>query len=47
LKWHFGINDLKELDLCTECGNCEEACTQHLPILQRFEKMKQVYGKTA
>lgn len=47
LKWHFGIDDLSELDKCTSCGNCEQACTQHLPILQRFEEMKQVFGQSA
>ncbi|MBW7996419.1 MAG: aldo/keto reductase [Candidatus Glassbacteria bacterium] len=47
LKWHFGIHDLKELELCTKCGNCEQACTQHLPILQRFEEMKEVYANPA
>lgn len=47
LKWHYGIDNLEELELCTECGQCEKACTQHLPILQRFEEMKRVYGKPA
>jgi uncharacterized protein len=47
LKWHFGIDDLSELERCTSCGNCEEACTQHLPILQRFEEMKVVFGQSA
>ena len=46
LKWHYGIDNLDELDLCTSCGDCETACTQHLPILQRFEEMKKVYGKS-
>ncbi len=47
LKWYFGIDDLSELELCTSCGNCETACTQHLPILQRFEEIKEVYAQSA
>ena len=39
LKWHWGTS-ISELDRCTECGQCEAACTQHLPILERFEKVK-------
>lgn len=40
LYWHWGKN-INELDLCTACGECEEACTQHLPILERFEQLKE------
>ena len=48
LRWHWGIGDAAEvLEACTECRYCEEACTQHLPILERFEKMKQLQGKGA
>lgn len=43
LKWHYGIDNLDKLDLCTSCGECETACTQHLPILQRFEEIKRIY----
>ena len=39
LKWHWGTS-IAELDRCTECGQCEAACTQHLPILERFEQLK-------
>jgi predicted aldo/keto reductase-like oxidoreductase len=39
LKWHWSVN-IKELDKCISCGKCEEACTQHLPILERFELLK-------
>ena len=24
---------------CTECGNCEEACTQHLDVVDRLVEM--------
>lgn len=38
LRWHWGI-DLEDnfLDKCTECGLCEDACTQKLPICQRLK----------
>ena len=39
LKWHWGTK-LSELDRCTACGYCESVCTQHLPILRRFEALK-------
>ncbi len=39
LKWHWGT-DISVLDRCTECRRCEDACTQHLPILDRFEALK-------
>ncbi len=39
LKWHWGIS-IDELDRCTQCGQCEAACTQHLPILERFGELK-------
>ena len=39
LKWHWAVRP-SELDKCTECRQCEEACTQHLPILERFELIK-------
>ncbi|RKX93802.1 MAG: aldo/keto reductase [Spirochaetes bacterium] len=40
LKWHWGTH-IDVLDRCTECRMCEDACTQHLPILQRFEELKE------
>ena len=39
LKYYWGT-DIAELERCTECGQCEAACTQHLPILERFEELK-------
>lgn len=42
LKWHWGIQDVEgTLALCTQCGHCVEVCTQHLPILDRFEEIKE------
>ena len=40
LNWHWGL--LKErgyYEQCTECGQCEQACTQHLPIIQRIKEV--------
>jgi hypothetical protein len=44
LKYHWGV-DIKDLEKCTECRHCIEVCTQHLPILERFEKLKQVVAE--
>lgn len=43
LKWHYGIEDAGQLDLCTSCGSCEQVCTQRLPILERFEQIRKAY----
>lgn len=39
LKYHWGT-DISELDKCTQCLKCERACTQKLPIMDRFEDLK-------
>jgi predicted aldo/keto reductase-like oxidoreductase len=39
LKYHWSTS-IDELDRCTSCGACEAACTQKLPILERFEDLK-------
>ena len=37
LRWHWGISlDGDIAAECTQCGQCEEACTQKLPILARL-----------
>jgi uncharacterized protein len=36
LKWHWGISG-EEAATCIECGQCEEACTQHLDIIDRLK----------
>lgn len=45
LKWHWGTG-IHELERCTECRLCEEACTQHIPVLERFEELKRAIEKT-
>jgi len=32
---------ISELEKCIECGECEDACTQHLPIIERFQILKE------
>ncbi len=42
MKYHWGIRDVSlAIEACTECRQCEEACTQHLPILERFDELRQ------
>ena len=38
LKWHWSL-PADAAALCTECGACEEACTQHLPIRERLKSI--------
>ncbi len=38
LKWHWGV-PAEETATCIECGQCEEACTQHLPIIERLKEI--------
>ncbi len=46
MQYHWGISDVRELlAACTACRECEEKCTQRLPILARFEEMKQAASK--
>jgi predicted aldo/keto reductase-like oxidoreductase len=35
LKWHWGIAPDVAAQ-CLECGDCEHACTQHLPVIERM-----------
>ena len=41
LKWHWGITP-EAAQACTECGACEEKCTQHLPICDRLKEIGQL-----
>ncbi|MHC4394173.1 MAG: aldo/keto reductase [Planctomycetota bacterium] len=41
LRWHWGIAlEDNYLDKCTECGQCEQACTQKLPIVERLKVIR-------
>ncbi len=41
LNWHWGIvREGNHLDRCTECGACEKACTQKLPIIRRLNEIR-------
>lgn len=41
LKWHWGISiDDDYLDRCTQCGLCNSACTQKLPVHQRLAAIR-------
>ena len=44
LKWHWSLKP-SEAARCTACGRCEEACTQHLPIIERLRQIGQL-GQT-
>lgn len=36
LKWHWWMSP-DEAAACTQCGECEQKCTQHLPIRERLQ----------
>ncbi|QHI69024.1 aldo/keto reductase [Tichowtungia aerotolerans] len=38
LKWHWSMT-ANEAETCTQCGACEAACTQHLPIIERLKEI--------
>ncbi|MCL2834409.1 MAG: aldo/keto reductase [Treponema sp.] len=38
LRWHWDL-DTKKAAECTACGLCEKACTQHINIIERLEKI--------
>lgn len=39
LSWGNIVNPTAHAKACTECGRCEEECTQHLPITARLAEM--------
>ena len=46
LKWHWSV-DPAEAEKCVECGQCEEACTQHLPIIERLKEITDIKERLA
>jgi len=47
MRWHWWSPDIVALlDACTQCRHCEEVCTQQLPILERFETLRQDYRRS-
>ncbi len=46
LHWHWSINyGDAELDSCSDCGRCEELCTQKLPIPERIRELRRMARK--
>jgi hypothetical protein len=45
LKWHWGL-DRSVAGTCTACGQCEEACTQHINIIERLKEIAQPNAST-
>ena len=41
LNYHWGVSPESAKD-CTECGKCEELCTQKLPIIERLNKIGEI-----
>jgi len=41
LKWHWSL-DPKDAADCSQCGDCEDKCTQHLPIRERLAEIAQL-----
>lgn len=38
LKWHWDL-PREDAGKCTACGQCEAACTQHIPIIERLKEI--------
>jgi len=38
LKWHWSL-DRSGAAKCVECGQCEQACTQHINIIERLKEI--------
>jgi len=40
--WGLLVGAEATAEACVECGQCEEACTQHLPIIDRLKELAEV-----
>jgi predicted aldo/keto reductase-like oxidoreductase len=38
LQWHWSL-DRASAGKCSSCGQCEEACTQHINIIERLKEI--------
>jgi predicted aldo/keto reductase-like oxidoreductase len=45
LRMHWDVST-GEAEKCTECGQCEEQCTQHLPIIERLAEIAAIGRRT-
>jgi len=43
LKWHWSMGPDVAAG-CLQCGQCEDACTQHLPIIKRLQEIAALAG---
>jgi len=46
LAWHWSV-PAEQAKACSLCGDCEERCTQHLPIRERMEAIADLAEKKA
>ncbi len=46
LKYHWGVDPVDAvIDSCIDCGQCEQECTQQLPIRERMRGLRDVWKK--
>jgi uncharacterized protein len=38
------VKENERASQCTECGICEEHCTQDIKIIQELKKVKELFG---
>jgi predicted aldo/keto reductase-like oxidoreductase len=39
-----GLKEEKRADQCIECGECEEACPQEIPVAEWLKKVHEMLG---
>lgn len=45
MKWGHDIYETHRIDACTQCGLCEQRCTQKLPIRRRLRSIREIITK--